>query len=245
MDQNADGVPGETTPNAAGTDDVYSIPMPASGSTPFVAPFNQTTLPLIVSGPYVASSVALDASGDVIPQTNGQNLALNTTVTGIDVTFDRDMNPATFTAADVLSVVGPDGTVPGPYTVTANPLGTDPNPLFPRTYEVGFAAQSISGSYTVTLASSIESEAGDALDTNENAGVNLLFGTAPLGTATPFTYANTTATPLVSGSTVNSSRDDPDQFPGPGPDGRARHHLSQRSRPRGVPDVARRDARSS
>ena len=148
----------------------------------------------------------------MIPQTNGQNLALNTTVTGIDVTFDRDMNPATFTAADVLSVVGPDGTVPGPYTVTANPLGTDPDPLFPRTYEIGFAAQSVSGSYTVTLASSIESEAGDALDTNENAGVNLLFGTAPLGTATPSTFANTTATPLVSGSTINSSLTIPTSF---------------------------------
>ena len=31
MDQNADGVTGETTLNAAGTDDVYSIPMPANG----------------------------------------------------------------------------------------------------------------------------------------------------------------------------------------------------------------------
>ena len=212
MDQNADGVAGETTPNAAGTDDVYSIPMPTSGSTPFVAPFNQTTLPLIRPRTVRGQLRGAGRQRRRDPPTNGQNLALNTTVTGIDVTFDRDMNPATFTAADVLSVVGPNGTVPGPYTVTANPLGTDPNPLFPRTYEIGFAAQSVSGSYTVTLASSIESEAGDALDTNENAGVNLLFGTAPLGTATPFTYSNTTATPLASGSTVTSSLTIPTSF---------------------------------
>ena len=41
----------------------------------------------------------------------------------------------------------------------ANPLGTDPDPLHPRTYQIGFAAQSSSGSYTVTLSSSIQSEA--------------------------------------------------------------------------------------
>ena len=57
------------------------------------------------------------------------------------MTFDRDMNPATFTSAQILSVVGPNGTIPGPYTVTANPLGTDPDPLHPRTYQIGFAAQ--------------------------------------------------------------------------------------------------------
>ena len=211
MDQNANGITGETSLNSQANDDVYSIPTPLNG-TPFVAPFNQTTLPLIVSGPHVISTAALDASGDTIAQTNGQNLALNTAVTGVDVTFDRDMNPATFTAAQVLSVVGPDGTVPGPYTVTSNPLGTDPDPLHPQTYQIGFAAQSVSGSYTVTLASSIESEAGDALDTNENAGVSLLFGTAGVGASTPLNFSNNTATPLVAGNTVNSTLTIPTSF---------------------------------
>ena len=109
-------------------------------------------------------------------------------------------------------MVGPNGTVPGPYTVTANPLGTDPDPLHPRTYQIGFAAQSGQRQLHRDPGSSIESEAGDALDTNENAGVNLLFGTAPLGTATPFTFANTTATPLVSGSTITSSLTIPTSF---------------------------------
>ena len=72
MDQNADGTAGEAGP-ATSTRSPCRL-----GGTPFVAPFNQTTLPLIVPGPHVISSAALDASGDVIAQTNGQNLALNT-----------------------------------------------------------------------------------------------------------------------------------------------------------------------
>jgi subtilisin-like proprotein convertase family protein len=199
MDQNGNGTPGETS------GDVYSIPVPTSG-TPFVAPFDQTTLPLIVSGPHVVSSDVPGATASSI------NLVLNSAVSAIDVTFDRDMNPATFTPAQVLSVIGPDGAVPGPYTVTPNPLGTDPNPLDPRTYRIGFAAQTISGSYTITLSSTIQSASGDALDTNENAGVSLLFGTAPLGTATPSTFSNTTPTLIASGSTVTSSLTIPTSF---------------------------------
>ena len=68
MDQNANGDHWRNDPQRAGTDDVYSIPMPASCSTPFVAPFNQTTLPLIVSGPHVVSLRRLDTSGDIIPR---------------------------------------------------------------------------------------------------------------------------------------------------------------------------------
>src|SRR5262249_1993775 len=105
MDQNASGTPGETTADA------YSIPTP-TGGTPFVAPFDQTTLPLIVPGPHVISS---NVPGN--PATSG-NLVLDSAVSAIDVTFDRDMDPATFKPAQILRVVGPAGAVPGPYTVT-------------------------------------------------------------------------------------------------------------------------------
>jgi subtilisin-like proprotein convertase family protein len=199
MDQNANGTAGETAA------DVYSIPTP-TGGTPFVAPFDQTTLPLIVPGPHVISS---NVPGN--PATSN-NLVLNSAVSAIDVTFDRDMDPNTFKPAQILRVVGPAGAVPGPYTVTPNPLGTDPNPSFPRTYRIGFTAQTVSGSYTITLSSGIRSASGDPLDTNENAGVNLLFGTAPLGTAIPSTFSNTTVTPLASGSTVSSSLTIPTGF---------------------------------
>ena len=79
------------------------------------------------------------------------------------MTFDRDMDASTFTAAQVLSVVGPTGAVPNtstPYSVTA--VGT-------RSFKITFAPQSASGIYAVTLASSLRSANHDALDTNQNA----------------------------------------------------------------------------
>ena len=41
------------------------------------------------------------------------NLVRNGTVSAIDVTFDRDMNPATFDGRDVLRIMGPSGADPG------------------------------------------------------------------------------------------------------------------------------------
>ena len=84
---------------------------------PFQSPYDTTTLPLIVPGPHVISTAALDANGNPITQTNGENLALNTIVTGVQVTFDRDMRVSTFDGSDILSLVGPIGPVPGPFTV--------------------------------------------------------------------------------------------------------------------------------
>src|SRR5207248_3208234 len=121
MDQNANGVTGEAT------GDIYSIPTPLGG-TPFAAPFDQTTLPLIVPGPHVISSHVPGA-----PVTSN-NLVHDTAVSAIDVTFDRNMNPSTFKSAEVLSVIGPAGPITGPYTILPNPLGTDPDPAHPRTY---------------------------------------------------------------------------------------------------------------
>ena len=64
---------------------------------------------------------------------------LNNTVRAVDVTFDRDMQAATFTAADVLRVLGPAGLVAGPYTVDAFPLGT--SPAVARSFRIGFPTQ--------------------------------------------------------------------------------------------------------
>ena len=72
MDQNADGQPGELTL------DQYAAPRPLNG-TPFQSPYDPTTLPIIVPGPSIISTAALDANGNPIPQqTDGENLALDT-----------------------------------------------------------------------------------------------------------------------------------------------------------------------
>ncbi|MCY2951172.1 MAG: proprotein convertase P-domain-containing protein [Planctomycetota bacterium] len=123
--------------------------------------------------------------------TTGENLILDNTINSMDVTFDRDMSAATFTPLAVLRMMGPLGQLKGPFTVTANPLGTDPDPNYPRTYRIGFPVQELSGTYAVTLASTIASKptaqapAGEQLDTNLNAGVAMLRGEVPMVTADP------------------------------------------------------------
>src|SRR5204863_379669 len=95
------------------------------------------------------------------------NLVLNGTNNAIDITFDRDINPSTFTAADVLSMVGPAGSIAGPFTVTQ---------INSRTFRVGFPTQTLSGTYTVSLGSDIADTLGNKIDTNQNAGLDLLRG---------------------------------------------------------------------
>ena len=132
MDQNANGTAGEVT-------DFYAAPQPSSNTstTPFVGPFSQDTLPLIVPGPSVISSTptAHPATAD--------NLVVNGTVSSIDVVFDRNMNPATITPASVLQVMGPAGAINGPFTITPNPTGSDPDPSYPQTYRIGFPTQTL------------------------------------------------------------------------------------------------------
>ena len=164
MDQNANGTTGET--NA----DVFAVPTPI-GSTPFQAPYNQNTLPLIVPGPHVASTSVPGGVSDPNAPGTPNTLMLNGTVSSLVVTFDRDMDPSTFTPSKVLRIEGPAGLINGPFTVTPV-AGTA------RSFTIGFPTQQLSGTYTITLDSSIKSASGFALDTNLNAGVDVLRGTS-------------------------------------------------------------------
>src|SRR5262249_47847971 len=182
-----------------------SAPPGPLGGTPFQAPYDSTTLPLIIPGPHIINTAALDANGNPIAPTSGENLALNTSVTGVQVTFDRDMRTNTFTATDILSLVGPIGPVAGPFTV--QPVG---NSL--RVFNIRFATpQQLSGSYTVTIGPNINpvvnSDAtqttGDPVDANQNATLDQLRGgTAGSGT-TPFTASNGTPTVVGPGQTID------------------------------------------
>ena len=60
-------------------------------------------------------------------------------------------------------MLGPIGTIGGPFTIVlANPNGTDADPAHPQTYQIGFPTQTLSGNYSLTLASTIKSKLGDA-----------------------------------------------------------------------------------
>jgi subtilisin-like proprotein convertase family protein len=78
-------------------------------------------------------------------------------------------------------------------TITPNPSGSDPNPSFPKTYRVSFPTQQLSGTYVVQFSPSILDENGNAIDANQNAGVDLVKGssTAGTGATTPLTYNST------------------------------------------------------
>ena len=179
LDQNLDGVPGDAS-------DFFASPSPQTTNgnySPFVGPFQNGTLPLILPGPHVAST-SIPLPG-VAPSVD--NLVIDKSVSFIDVTFDRDMDPNTVTAASVLRVTGSLGPISGPYTITKNPLGSDPDPTHPRTYRIGFTSQNVSGTYTVTLAPTITDLHGNALDTSLNAGLDLLKATVT-GPTVPVQY---------------------------------------------------------
>lgn len=195
--------------------DYLAVPTPVTPTAdpftgqpaPFVGPFLANTLPLIVPGPSILST-------DIPNQpASPTNLVVNGTVSAIDVVFDRNMAPSTITPASILRIVGPGGAINGPFTITPNPLGGDPDPLHPQTYRIGFPTQTLSGTYTITLASSITDSRGNALDTNQNAGVDLLRATVAAGATTaPVTYASTTPTVIPDTNTVVSSIVVPDNF---------------------------------
>ena len=142
----------------------------------------------------------------------GKNLVLNSTANSIDVTFDVPMNPATFTASQVLTMTGPTGAISGPFIVTPDPQPGE-STIFPKTFKITFPIQQLSGTYAFTFGAGLQSSTGIPVDTNQNAGVDLLFSNAtgiiPAGPST-FTgqqaigqsWAITPSAPLVTTITI-------------------------------------------
>ena len=120
MDQDADGLQAEVPTAGSLLGDAYAAPMPRAGSFNvdyFTGPFDNDTLPLIVPGPHIIGT-SLDGYA---PSTD--NLALNGLVSSIDVTFDRDMDPTTFTGTSILRITGSTGLVTGPHRYSAWDVG--------------------------------------------------------------------------------------------------------------------------
>jgi sugar lactone lactonase YvrE len=320
MDQNANTVKGEP-PAATSAGDAYAVPRPLN-APPFQLPYDPNTLPLIVPGPHVLSTFVPGQP------TTSDNLVLNNQVNSIDVTFDRDMDPSSFTIDTVLRLMGPAGVVsfftdrvqaqPAPNTVsfagspslsTANasyngdivtfttganagqsrtiagfnsasdqfifsspwaaapavrdaytitnpntgqpvnlasitpdpnpapPPGqktgfypriingvlstaADPNGAFPRTFRINIPSQDLSGTYTLTLASTIRAKPrgsqtagqGDQLDTNLNAGLDVLRGGVPGSQNIQVDSVTSTFAPSNVSFTGSSALSDIDNF---------------------------------
>ncbi|MDB5350556.1 MAG: regulatory domain of in-like proprotein convertase [Planctomycetota bacterium] len=204
MDQNGDAVGGQdprTTPftgNAPG--DVYAVPTPAPTTTTtfsggvFAPPFDRTTQPLLIPGPHVSSTYIPNPG--VVKTLD--NLVTDQKVSQIAIVFDRDMDATTVLGTSVLRVVGPAGVIPGPFTVTT--LASEGT--HHRTFLIGFPVQQLSGTYTVTLASTVKSSIGEALDTNQNAGLDTLRGDPSGGTVVVTYKSNDSKAPIIGGPTA-------------------------------------------
>jgi subtilisin-like proprotein convertase family protein/sugar lactone lactonase YvrE len=229
MDQNGNGTSDEAATATSGGD-VYSVPTPVGNGPIFHPAYVSTSLPLIIPGPHIVSTFVpgADQSGNVINPQSNDNLVLNQAVHYIDVTFDRDMDPNSFTtgtgpsasspgATPLFQLLGPNGAINLFDPTTGQPLPgvsivPDPNPQYPRlidgqmssapdpdlthprTFRItlpdlpGAPAGSglnLDGTYELTIAPNLNtavpgpaSAAGDLIDTNQNAGLDLLRGVA-------------------------------------------------------------------
>ncbi|HZU35062.1 MAG TPA: DUF642 domain-containing protein, partial [Gemmataceae bacterium] len=209
MDQNANGLAGETNY------DQFSMPQPING-VPFQIPYNTATEPLIIPGPYVrVQTTNPQTSGSYVAgqaATTIDNVVMNTTASSINVRFDRQMAPGSFTPAAILRMTGPLGTITGPFTVT--PVYAKLGDTTTDTFQIGFPKQTLSGQYTITLAPTMKDTAGNLVDTNQNAGLYTLNGFDP----TSLSYASSTyqlnnlSVTIPAGKTVASTISVADAF---------------------------------
>lgn len=175
VDQDSDGRENEVKPFPGVQDDWFAVPTPLSG-----APFQQTyaagSLPITVTGPRVIASEALGGTG------TEDNLALNQTVSALDVQFDRLINATTFTKDDVLRITGPLGDISLLTGVNVQPIagfgaatvlaaGTNS-----RFFRITFLQQKLAGNYRIQLGSNIADVNGNKLDSDADAGVENLKG---------------------------------------------------------------------
>ncbi len=216
MDQNSDGTTGEDPRSSPflGTSpgDIYADPTPTPLSpttfsgTVFAPPFDRTTQPLIVPGPHVINTFV----PGVLPTPD--NLVTDQTVSRLAITFDRAMDTASLMSSGaVLRVMGPSGLISGPYMIAQDLDNSAPA----NTYYVSFPTQQLSGTYTVTLdPTKIRSSTGDYLDTNENAGLDMLRGDPSAGTVTVTYKTPNGYSPAIPGanSTTDSKLVVPDNF---------------------------------
>ncbi len=235
MDQNANGTDGEAH-TIANLGDAYTAPMPQDpngfNTSPLFPsnPYTQDTVPILIPGPYITNTYT----------NTGGTVALNTSVTDLYVQFDRFVDISTFidkpgnTTDQILRIMGPTGDITAsllPYvTVTAQDAdGSGSASLFKIHLDLSNPSVpadvarllSYSGTYTVQIGSGIKTRpVGTApaygMDTNYNAGLDVLRGTA--STTSTTTTVTTTAVGASGVGPVPDVNTDPvtHQITGPG-----------------------------
>jgi hypothetical protein len=142
----------------------------ATGDTPVTTQF---TLPsgVVLGKPYTLSVIANGIASDPIPfgQVAGPAVLRNSpsgdtfgSVDHVRMTFDEEINPATFTPDKVVSFVGPTGHVIG--ITDVQPVDGSGN----KQFDVFFPAQRTLGTYTMVIGPDIEDTDGNPMDQNFN-----------------------------------------------------------------------------
>ena len=181
MDQDGDTIEGEAT------DDQMAVPNPVNG-VPFILPYATDSLPLSLPGTHIVRTLA---QNEVAGPSNLDHVVKDKTVKFIDIEFDRKVSSPTFTATDVLHVIGPFGRIVGtaaePIRVAPiNFLGAAAENLALSTskyFRVYFPTQKFNGSYRIQLGPNILDSDLNKLDSNVNAGVDNLTGRTSGGIA--------------------------------------------------------------
>ncbi|AMV23007.1 Thermophilic serine proteinase precursor [Gemmata sp. SH-PL17] len=109
----------------------------------------------------------------------------------VRVTFDRAINAATFTAADIVGLTGPNGAITASYSIVA--VAGSNNTQF----DILFGARTVAGSYSLTFGPNIADVNGKLMDQNGNGTLGET--TADRYTATGALVLNVTKTYSATG----------------------------------------------
>jgi subtilisin family serine protease len=110
-----------------------------------------------------ASAVANTDGAYVVTSTPNGSGTSSSPLSAVQVTFNEEINPATFTASQV-SLTGPNGTISG---ITVAAVSGSNNHKF----TISFPSQTGGGTYTLTVGPSIQDWYGNSMDQNRN-GIN-------------------------------------------------------------------------
>ena len=88
------------------------------------------------------------------------------------------------------------------WSIEATPQATPTG--YATNFRVGFPRQDLSGTYTMTLAPQAVDALGNAVDTNLNAGLDVLRGITPNGPTVPQAFGSTNVPQTIAGATAGS-----------------------------------------
>ncbi len=166
MDQNGNGIGGETGDRTTASATLGTNPNPAPSPSPTPSPTTPTG-----SGPTVVSAVFSASKSGIFDR--------------VVVSFDRAIDPATFSASD-MTITGPGGTIGVSAILPVSGSGnTKFNVMFSK-------SQSASGTYSIAIGPDIRDTAGRAMDQNGN-GIGGETGDRTTASATLGTTVSTPA----------------------------------------------------